>query len=96
MKPFEIDADVMSRLASELLSQSQPVEPDRPALPGGPLQDFSSALNAALDNLGSRHSVLRADLAQLADVAQATTHAALTADDDAAREFDSWGMGGAR
>lgn len=80
MNIFELDPIVTLGLARELESQAQPVPLSRPNLPGGAVADFCAALTAAHDNILSRHEVLRGDLAQLADVAVATTHATLTAD----------------
>ena len=65
---FAIDTEYTRRLAHELVEASQGSPTPPPVLPNDPvLQGFTSALDAALENLSARLTQVRADATAVAE-----------------------------
>ncbi|WP_293769073.1 transducer protein Htr23 [uncultured Corynebacterium sp.] len=84
---FALDPEHTLSLARDLDAQSAVRAPELTGLPGGVIAEFCQALAAAHATMIRRDRQLRQDLAQLADVAVATTHATLTVDSNSAGAF---------
>ncbi|MDY3126530.1 MAG: transducer protein Htr23 [Corynebacterium sp.] len=93
MRTFHLDPDVTRQLARDVENGSHFSNPSPPPLPASAsVEDFYSALAAAMSNVHQRRSTLSDDLRHVAEVGFATVRTAQLADATSASQFNTQGV----